>query len=64
MAERFIRSPKEQLPWVRTFDTVEELRLALLDFKARFNRHWLLQRHGYMTPAEVRAQYQATKEAA
>ena len=64
VAERFIRSPKEQLPWVRTFDTVEELRLALLDFKARFNRHWLLQWHGYMTPAEVRAQYQATKEAA
>jgi len=55
VVERFIRSLKEQLLWVRTFDTVEELRLALLDFRARFNQHWLLQRHGYMTPAEVRS---------
>ena len=43
VAERFIRTLKEQLLWVRTFDTVEELRQALLEFKDRFNRHWLLQ---------------------
>src|SRR3954452_5183355 len=30
-AERFIRTLKENLLWVRTFDTVEELRQALLD---------------------------------
>lgn len=32
VAERFIRTLKEQLLWVRTFPTVEELRQALLDW--------------------------------
>ncbi len=64
MAERFIRTLKEQLLWVRTFDTVEELRQALLEFKDRFNRHWLLQRHGYVTPAKVRAAHLPVAEAA
>ena len=35
VAERFVRTLKEQLLWVRTFDTVVELRLALLEFKER-----------------------------
>jgi putative transposase len=62
VAERFIRTLKEQLLWVRTFETVEELRLALLEFKERYNRGWLCQRHGHQTPAAVRAQF--TVEAA
>jgi hypothetical protein len=33
VAERFIRTLKEQLLWVWTFDTVEELRQALFEFK-------------------------------
>ena len=32
-AERFIRTLKEKLLWVRAFDTVEELRRALLGFR-------------------------------
>ena len=55
VAERFIRTLKEQLLWVRSFDTVEELRQALLEFKARYNRAWLCERHGHQTPAQVRA---------
>jgi len=55
---------QEQLLWVQTFDTVEELRQALLDFKDRFNRHWLLQRHGYATPTKVRATHAPVAEAA
>ncbi|WP_019591433.1 hypothetical protein [Thioalkalivibrio sp. ALE20] len=39
---------------MRHFDTVEELRQALLAFKDRYNRNWLLQRHRYRTPAQVR----------
>ena len=54
-AERFIRTLKEQLLWVEYFETVEELRLALLAFKERYNRHWLVERHGHRTPAAVRA---------
>ena len=55
MAERFIRTLKEQLLWVRTFATVEDLRQALLEFKDRYNRAWLCERHGLQTPAQVRA---------
>lgn len=56
VAERFIRTLKEQLLWLRTFDTVEELRVALLAFKERYNREWLCERHEHQTPAAVRAQ--------
>jgi transposase InsO family protein len=53
--ERFIRTLKENLLWVRRFDTIEELRQALLAFKETYNHTWLVERHGYQTPAAVRA---------
>ncbi len=53
-AERFIGLLKENLLWVRTFATIEELRQALVEFKQQYNQHWILQRHGYKTPAQVR----------
>ena len=53
-AERFIRTLKENLLWVRTFRTVEELRLALLDFRRTYNEHWLIGRHGHRSPAQFR----------
>jgi putative transposase len=55
VAERFIRTLKENLLWVRTFQTIEELRLALIEFTARYNQTWLVARHAYQTPAQVRA---------
>jgi transposase InsO family protein len=55
VAERFIRTLKENLLWVRTFETVEDLRIALQDFARRYNETWLVARHGYRTPAQVRA---------
>jgi putative transposase len=55
-AERFIRTLKENLLWVRTFATIEELRQAVLAFKERYNRTWIIERHGYKTPAQVRAE--------
>ena len=54
-AERFIRVMKQNLLWVRRFDTVEELRLALIAFKQTYNQTWIIERHGYRTPAQVRA---------
>src|SRR5215213_5121899 len=53
-AERFIRTLKENLLWVRSFDTVEELRQVLLDFREVYNTTWLIERHGFQTPAAVR----------
>ena len=53
-AERFIRTLKESLLWVRTFDTVEELRQALLDFRETYNTNWLIERHGFRPPSAIR----------
>src|SRR5688500_10143926 len=39
-AERFIRTLKENLLWVRTFATVEDLRVALLEFRETYNTTW------------------------
>ena len=63
-AERFIRTLKENLLWVRRFDTIEELRLALLEFQRLYNRTWIVERHGYRTPAQVRADQLGLAEAA
>ncbi len=55
VAERFIRTLKENFLWVHTFDTIEDLRRALQDFAAHYNATWLVARHGYRTPNQVRA---------
>jgi putative transposase len=52
--ERFIRTLKEQLLWLRRFRTVEELGQALRDFAQRFNNHWIIGRIGYRTSAQHR----------
>jgi len=54
VAERAIRTLKEQLLWVRHFATVEELRLALAEFAALYNATWLRERHGHKTPNQIR----------
>ena len=53
-AERFIRTLKENLLWVRSFATVEELRQALLAFREAYNATWLIERHGFRPPAAIR----------
>ncbi len=62
--ERFIRTLKEQLLWVRTFQNVEELRGALAEFRERYNQRWIVQRLGYLTPAQARQQLLALGAAA
>ena len=34
----------------------EKLRAALVEFATRYNETWLVARHGYKTPAQVRAE--------
>ena len=63
-AERFIRTLKENLLWVRHFDRIEELRQALHAFKDVYNRTWIVERHGYRTPAQVRADQLGLAQAA
>ena len=51
--------------WVRHFQTIEELRQALLEFRETYNATWLIERHGFMSPAEFRQrQLQPVAEAA
>ena len=54
VAERCIRTLKENLLWVRSFDTIEELRLALLAFKRTYNEQWMLEKYHSRSPAQVR----------
>ena len=54
VAERFIRTLKENLLWVRHFATVGELVEALRDFKRTYNERWLIERHGFRSPRQVR----------
>ena len=62
-AERFIRLLKENLLWVKSFATIEELRQALIAFKHQYNQQWILQRHDYKTPAQVSQDKRQTRYA-
>jgi putative transposase len=50
-AERFIRTLKEHLLWIRTFATVAELAEALSEFERTYNERWLIGRHDHRPPS-------------
>jgi transposase InsO family protein len=62
--ERFFRTLKEQLLWVRRFRDLEELRAALIEFRDRYNHHWIVERLNYRTPAQARRDFQLELETA
>lgn len=62
--ERLIRTLKEQLLWLRPFRNVEELRLALHEWRQRYNTMWLIERHGFLTPEQARREHEALRSAA
>ena len=49
-----MRQAQENLLWVQTFQTIEELRQALLAFRETYNTTRLIERHGFLTPAQFR----------
>jgi putative transposase len=53
-AERFIRTLRENLLWLRYLETIEELRQALIEFRETYNSTWLIERHGFVSPAAFR----------
>jgi putative transposase len=63
-AERFIRTLKEQLLWVRTLAPVADLVEALGEFKRPSNERWIIRRHGHRTPSQVRRDLARDKSAA
>jgi putative transposase len=62
--ERFFRTLKEQVLWVRRFRHLEELRAALIEFRDRYNNHWILERLDYRTPTQARRDFQLEQEVA
>ncbi len=54
-AERFIRTLKENLLWLKPLWTIEALQQALQEFKDRYNRFWLIERHGQRPVEPVQA---------
>ena len=63
VAERFNRTLKEQAIHGRIFRNVEEVRAAVTAFKDRYNRHWRLEKLGFMSPLEARQAYAMRKAA-
>jgi transposase InsO family protein len=57
VAERFIRTMKEQAIYGRVFKNVEEVRAAVAAFVETYNNEWRLEKLGFMTPREARETY-------
>lgn len=62
--ERFFRTLKEQLLWVRHFQDIEELQQALREFRDRYNREWLIERLNFQSPRQARERFLALQQAA
>jgi putative transposase len=62
--ERFFRTLKEQLLWIRGFRDLAELRAALMEFRHRYNHQWILKRLNYRTPAQTRRDFRLELEVA
>lgn len=62
--ERFFRTLKEQLLWLRRFRDLEELRAVLVEFRHRYNHHWIVERLNYRTPVQARREFQVELEVA
>jgi putative transposase len=56
VTERFIRSLKEELIWLKDWESLAELQAALDDFRVFYNERRPHQALGYRTPAEYRAE--------
>ena len=54
VAERFIRTLKEQAIYGRIFQNIEEVRQAVAEFVDRYNRQWRVEKNGFRSPYEMR----------
>lgn len=58
IAERFLRTLREQVLDCHRFKNLEEARGVIGQFIERYNREWLIERLGYRSPLEVRAEFE------
>lgn len=59
VAERFNRTLKEQAIYGRSFRNAEEVRAAVAAFIDRYNAEWRVEKNGYRSPNEARANWLA-----
>ena len=52
--ERFFKTLEEQLLWVRHFRSIPELVHTIQEFRALYNRPWLIERLGFQSPVQAR----------
>src|SRR5262249_16931275 len=62
VGERLVGTLKKKLLWVRSFARVAELDEALREFKPISNERWLIGRHGFRSPRQVRLDSLAASE--
>jgi len=55
VAERFMRTLKEQCLYLHRFTSLAEARTIISQFIERYNTQWLIERLGHQTPAAARA---------
>src|SRR6185312_8794747 len=60
LAERFVRTLRENRLSVRLFESPSELAAAMRAFQVDYNERYILQRWGYRTPKQVRALFYPT----
>ncbi len=61
VAERFIRTLKEQVIYGRIFQNLDEVRTAVRRFVDTYNREWLVEKNGFLSPWQARANWLAQK---
>ncbi len=55
VAERFMRTLKEQCLYLHQFQSLDEARAHIAEFLERYNTQWLIARLGHRTPVQARA---------
>lgn len=60
--ERFHRTIEEQLFSLHDFETLEEAEKAIGEFVKRYNREWMLERLGYLSPEEALNAFYTVKQ--
>ena len=58
-AERFNRTLKEQIIHGRIYRNIAELRDAVRDFVELYNAQWIVEKNGYLSPAQARQAWHA-----
>lgn len=52
---RFIRTLKEECPWLQDFEDLDQARGLIADFVDTYNHEWIIELLGCRTPAEAHA---------